>query len=176
VKPRWPHRVRQHGCGSWEGNAVLVEKPDRLYRRSRTGCWSTNSASTSHFVNENVIVGPECRSADRFLHGIKVLGRGCRSYGIWQAPGPFKDSPAAAEPDLLRRLHVALRTHVRRTARAADWSRPLPTRSAGVRRRNHPPHGTKRQHSFVGLPQVNDLLNAGLACESVTRAIAGHFR
>jgi hypothetical protein len=51
----------------------------------------------------------------------KGSGGGPHQPRKWQAASSFKDPPAAPEPDLLRRFHVA-RTNVRRPARAADRS------------------------------------------------------
>jgi len=52
---------------------ILVEKTDRLYRNLKD--WSTldELGVTIHFVKENVIIGPESRSSEQFVHGIKVL-------------------------------------------------------------------------------------------------------
>jgi site-specific DNA recombinase len=52
---------------------ILVEKTDRLYRNLKD--WSTldELGMTIHFVKENVVISPDAKSADQFLHGIKVL-------------------------------------------------------------------------------------------------------
>jgi DNA invertase Pin-like site-specific DNA recombinase len=52
---------------------ILVEKTDRLYRNIKD--WGTldELGVTIHFVKENVVIGPESRSNDQFVHGIKVL-------------------------------------------------------------------------------------------------------
>ena len=60
--------LKKHAC-----QTILVEKTDRLYRNLKD--WSTldELGVTIHFVKENNIIGPNTRSADRFVHGIKVL-------------------------------------------------------------------------------------------------------
>src|SRR3954453_23689162 len=52
---------------------VLVEKTDRLYRNLRD--WVTNDELDAeiHLVKENVVLSPESRSHEKFMHGIKVL-------------------------------------------------------------------------------------------------------
>ncbi len=52
---------------------ILVEKTDRLYRNIKD--WSTldEFGVSIHFVKEGTIIGPESRSSDQFVHGIKVL-------------------------------------------------------------------------------------------------------
>jgi DNA invertase Pin-like site-specific DNA recombinase len=52
---------------------ILVEKTDRLYRNIKD--WGTldELGVTIHFVKENMVIGPESRSNDQFVHGIKVL-------------------------------------------------------------------------------------------------------
>jgi DNA invertase Pin-like site-specific DNA recombinase len=59
--------------GKQECSAVLVEKTDRRYRNIKDWVLVDELGIDIHFVKENVIVGPESRSADKFLHGIKVL-------------------------------------------------------------------------------------------------------
>ena len=53
--------------------AILVEKTDRLYRNIKD--WSTldEFGVSIHFVKEGTIIGPDSRSSDQFVHGIKVL-------------------------------------------------------------------------------------------------------
>lgn len=53
--------------------AILVEKTDRMYRNIKD--WSTldEFGVSIHFVKEGTIIGPESRSSDQFVHGIKVL-------------------------------------------------------------------------------------------------------
>ena len=53
--------------------AILVEKTDRLYRNIKDWVQIDELGADIHFVKENVVVGPQSRSADKFLHGIKVL-------------------------------------------------------------------------------------------------------
>ncbi len=52
---------------------VLVEKTDRLYRNLKD--WVTIDALgvEIHFVKEGVVLSPESRSSEKFMHGIKVL-------------------------------------------------------------------------------------------------------
>jgi site-specific DNA recombinase len=52
---------------------ILVEKTDRLYRNIKDYATVDELGLTIHFVKENVIIGPESRSAEQFMHGIKVL-------------------------------------------------------------------------------------------------------
>ena len=59
--------------GKEECNAILVEETDRLYRNIKDRVLVDELGIDIHFVKENVIVGPRSRSADKFLHGIKVL-------------------------------------------------------------------------------------------------------
>ena len=56
-----------------ECRAILVEKTDRLYRNIKDWVQIDELGVDIHFVKENVVVGPQSRSADKFLHGIKVL-------------------------------------------------------------------------------------------------------
>jgi DNA invertase Pin-like site-specific DNA recombinase len=60
--------LKKHAC-----RTILVEKTDRLYRNLKD--WSTldELGVTIHFVKENNIIGPNSRSAEQFVHGIKVL-------------------------------------------------------------------------------------------------------
>ncbi len=52
---------------------LLVEKTDRLYRNIKDWATLDEFGVTIHFVKENVIISPDAKSADQFLHGIKVL-------------------------------------------------------------------------------------------------------
>jgi site-specific DNA recombinase len=52
---------------------ILVEKTDRLYRNIKDYATVDELGLTIHFVKENVIISPESRSAEQFMHGIKVL-------------------------------------------------------------------------------------------------------
>lgn len=52
---------------------ILVEKTDRLYRNIKDWAILDELGVTIHFVKENVIISPESRSADQFMHGIRVL-------------------------------------------------------------------------------------------------------
>jgi site-specific DNA recombinase len=57
--------------GRQECNAILVEKTDRLYRNIKDWVLVDEFGIDIHFVKETVIVGPESRSGEKFLHGIK---------------------------------------------------------------------------------------------------------
>ncbi len=62
--------LREHA----ECHTILVEKTDRLYRNIRD--WVTLDdidALEIHFVKENIVLNPESRSSEKFIHGIKVL-------------------------------------------------------------------------------------------------------
>jgi DNA invertase Pin-like site-specific DNA recombinase len=52
---------------------LLVEKTDRLYRNARDWVSIDDLKLTIHFVKENVVLTPDARSSDKFMHGIKVL-------------------------------------------------------------------------------------------------------
>lgn len=52
---------------------VLVEKTDRLYRNLRDYVTLDELDLEIHFVKENFVLSDECRSTEKFMHGIKVL-------------------------------------------------------------------------------------------------------
>jgi len=52
---------------------LLVEKTDRLYRNLKDWVTIDDFRLEIHFPKENVIIGPDSRSSEKFLHGIKVL-------------------------------------------------------------------------------------------------------
>src|SRR5438477_242257 len=54
-------------------HTIVVEKTDRLMRNLKD--WSTleELGVHIHFVKENAIIGPESKSADQLVFGIKVL-------------------------------------------------------------------------------------------------------
>ena len=52
---------------------LLVEKTDRLYRNLKDYVTIDALGLTIHFVKENVVLCPESRSNEKFMHGIKVL-------------------------------------------------------------------------------------------------------
>ncbi len=52
---------------------VLVEKTDRLYRNLKDWVTIDDLDLEIHFVKENVVLSPESRSSEKFMHGIKVL-------------------------------------------------------------------------------------------------------
>lgn len=55
------------------GTAILVEKTDRLYRNIKDWATLDEYGVTIHFVKENVIISPDAKSAEMFMHGIRVL-------------------------------------------------------------------------------------------------------
>ena len=55
---------------------ILVEKTDRLYRNIADYVKVDESEVTVHFVKEGVVLSPESRSSDHFIHGIKVQWHG----------------------------------------------------------------------------------------------------
>lgn len=56
---------------------VLVEKTDRLYRNLRDWVTIDELEIEIHLVKENVVLSPESRSREKFMHGIKVLMECC---------------------------------------------------------------------------------------------------
>jgi site-specific DNA recombinase len=52
---------------------LLVEKTDRLYRNKKDDVTLDELGLTIHFVKENVVLSPDSRSNEKFMHGIKVL-------------------------------------------------------------------------------------------------------
>jgi DNA invertase Pin-like site-specific DNA recombinase len=52
---------------------VLVEKTDRLYRNLKDWVTIEDLGLEIHFVKENIILAPNSRSSERFMHGIRVL-------------------------------------------------------------------------------------------------------
>ena len=54
-------------------HVVLVEKTDRLYRNLRDWVTIDELDVEVHLVKENVVLSPESRSHEKFMHGIKVL-------------------------------------------------------------------------------------------------------
>jgi site-specific DNA recombinase len=52
---------------------ILVEKTDRLYRNLRDMIRLDDLGIDIHFTKEGAIVGPQVRSSDKFMHGIRVL-------------------------------------------------------------------------------------------------------
>src|ERR1039457_4042378 len=52
---------------------LLVEKTDRLYRNLKDYVTIDGLGLTIHFVKENVVLSPDSRSNEKFMHGIKVL-------------------------------------------------------------------------------------------------------
>src|SRR5262249_30267259 len=52
---------------------ILVEKTDRLYRNPRDWVLIDDLKVTIHFVKENVVLTPDARSSEKFMHGIKML-------------------------------------------------------------------------------------------------------
>ena len=54
-------------------DTVLVEKTDRLYRNLRDWVTIDDLDLEVHFAKENVVLSPDSRSSEKFMHGIKVL-------------------------------------------------------------------------------------------------------
>ena len=52
---------------------ILVEKTDRLYRNLKDWTTLDDLGITIHLVKEDHIIGPDSRSSDQLVHGIKVL-------------------------------------------------------------------------------------------------------
>jgi site-specific DNA recombinase len=52
---------------------LLVEKTDRLYRNFKDYVTIDELDLEIHFVKENFILTKDCRSSEKFMHGIKVL-------------------------------------------------------------------------------------------------------
>ena len=52
---------------------VLVEKTDRLYRNLKDWVTIDDLDLEVHFVKEGVVLSPDSRSSEKFMHGIKVL-------------------------------------------------------------------------------------------------------
>ena len=52
---------------------VLCEKVDRLYRNLKDWVLLDEADAELHFVKENMVVAKDSKSADKFLHGIRVL-------------------------------------------------------------------------------------------------------
>lgn len=52
---------------------VLVEKTDRLYRNIKDWVTLDDIPLEVHYVKENIIMSPESKSSEKFMHGIKVL-------------------------------------------------------------------------------------------------------
>ena len=52
---------------------ILVEKTDRLYRNIKDWVTVDDLGVEVHFVKEGVVLSPDSRSSEKFVHGIKVL-------------------------------------------------------------------------------------------------------
>jgi site-specific DNA recombinase len=52
---------------------LVVEKTDRLYRNLKDWVTIDDLGLEVHFPKENIVIGPDSRSSEKFLHGIKVL-------------------------------------------------------------------------------------------------------
>ncbi|MHB8509000.1 MAG: recombinase family protein [Candidatus Dormibacteria bacterium] len=52
---------------------LLVEKTDRLYRNLKDWVHVDDLDLEVHFVKEGVVLSPDSRSTEKFMHGIKVL-------------------------------------------------------------------------------------------------------
>lgn len=53
--------------------SLLVEKTDRLYRNLKDWVTMDELDADIHFAKEGVVLSPESRSSEKFMHGIKVL-------------------------------------------------------------------------------------------------------
>jgi site-specific DNA recombinase len=53
--------------------AIIVEKTDRLYRNIRDWVTLDELGIEIHFAKEAIILSPDSRSSEKFMHGIKVL-------------------------------------------------------------------------------------------------------
>lgn len=53
--------------------AILVEKTDRLYRNLRDWVTLDDIDIDVHLVKEGVLLAPDSKSSEKFMHGIKVL-------------------------------------------------------------------------------------------------------
>ncbi len=61
--------LKKHpGC-----RTILVEKTDRLYRNLTDYATLDELGVSIHLVKENQIIGPDSKSSEQFVHGIKVL-------------------------------------------------------------------------------------------------------
>ena len=56
-----------------DARIILVEKTDRLYRNLKDWVTLDELDLEIHFVKENVVLSPNSRSSEKFMHGIKVL-------------------------------------------------------------------------------------------------------
>lgn len=54
-------------------HVLLVEKTDRLYRNIKDWATVDELGIEVHFVKENFVLSDQCRSSEKFMHGIKVL-------------------------------------------------------------------------------------------------------
>lgn len=54
-------------------HVLLVEKTDRLYRNIKDWATVDELGVEVHFVKENFVLSDQCRSSEKFMHGIKVL-------------------------------------------------------------------------------------------------------
>ena len=52
---------------------LLVEKTDRLYRNLKDWVTLDGLDLEIHLVKENIVISPDSRSSEKFMHGIKVL-------------------------------------------------------------------------------------------------------
>ena len=115
--------------GSGECQVVLVEKTDRLYRNLKDWVSIDELALEIHFVKENVVLSSDSRSAEKFMHGIKVLmaknyidnlseetQKGMREkaeQGLWPSSAPMgyrnvigSNGRRVIEPDPRNALHI----------------------------------------------------------------------
>ena len=60
--------LKKHAC-----RTILVEKTDRLYRNLKDWSSLDELGGNIHLGKENGMIGPDSRSSQQFVHGIKVL-------------------------------------------------------------------------------------------------------
>src|SRR5260370_34247773 len=77
-RPRWRAVVASARWSRFWGTTRIarcywLEKTDRLYRNLKDWVSVDELELEVHFVKENVILSPDARSHEKFMHGIKVL-------------------------------------------------------------------------------------------------------
>ena len=156
-----------------EVRILLVEKTDRLYRNLKDWATIDELGVEVHFVKENTVVSPDCRSSEKFVHGIKVLmakayidnlseetRKGMREkalQGIWPSVAPV-GYVNVAEPSG-RRIIAIDSEQGPLVTRLFDWystgcysvkALAAKARQAGLRyRRSGKPVGTSTVHNML---------------------------
>ena len=140
-------------------HALLVEKTDRLYRNLKDWVSIDEIELEIHFVKEGVVLSQNSRSAEKFMHGIKVLmaknyidnlaeeaSKGLREkaeQGMWPSHSPLgyrnvalADGHRGIEPDPERALLIAqlFKLYASGDHSLKDVARMV--RQAGLRYRN----------------------------------------